>query len=397
MNDQLFIFESTDYQTYPLGGPLGTIKNFLRFTHCNCLLVGLTNRKNTSIGKWLRINIDGRDYEFLPLARAKREIVPHKILMLFGMIYFRRQILAKCQKKSINAMFLNNRECYSALRYILSPEKKINAFYKMTDAVNPLVTSGRSIAHVKWLQSLYFELFFKPLIKESKIIFSISDECRKFCEETLVRENERKKIVDLNHFVDFDRLVNIYKNSQAIVKSDKKRLIFWGRIVAVKGLDLMIESMQKLLSQGEDFELWIIGDGEERKKLEMLVDQFNLGNIIKFFGRKNIEEIAGLSNGASLFLMSSHNEGIPTSMLEAMTFGLPIVSTAVGGIPNLVSEGVNGYLAENRDPALYTKKIQKALQLDREKAKFYGKNLVFSSFSARSVVEQMDALIDKSC
>ena len=56
---KLFIFHATDYQTYPLGGTLGTIKNFLKYTQFECVLVGITNNPNTKLGVWKSIQIDG--------------------------------------------------------------------------------------------------------------------------------------------------------------------------------------------------------------------------------------------------------------------------------------------------------------------------------------------------
>ena len=393
INNKMFIFHATDYQNYPIGGTIGTIRNFFKYTIFDCVLIGLTSNPQVKLGEWQKINVFGKKFDFLPIALSRNEVIPHKILMLIGTIIYRKKILEKCDSDTINAMFYVDRQCYTALKYIVASGKQINSFYKMTDATNPLKTSGRMVSKIKFLQKIYFDWFFRPLLLDSSMIFSINDECHKFCEQTLLSTEQRQKIVDLNHFVDFNRLYELYRNAKMESKTYYKRLIFWGRIVQVKGLELIIESVQRLCGDGEKFECLVIGDGEERGRLEKIVCNLDLSDRIMFLGRKNIDEIAALSKNADLFVMSSYSEGVPTSMLEAMVFGLPIVSTSVGGVPNLVSPRVNGYLLDDRSVESYARAIRNALELDREHAEKYGRDLIKKSYSAESIVSKMDTLI----
>ena len=113
-------------------------------------------------------------------------------------------------------------------------------------------------------------------------------------------------------------------------------------------------------------------------------------------GKMDIADIAKYSNSADIFLMSSYSEGIPTAMLEAMVFGLPVVSTAVGGIPSLITPSVNGFLVESRDPDEFIRAIEKAMGLDRTEVRQYNEKLIQTQFSARSIIGRMDQLIKEA-
>lgn len=395
-NNQIFIFHSTDFQRYPIGGTIGTIKNFLKYTEYECMLVGLTNDSRIKVGEWQKIRVRGKIFEFLPVAYSKKEKIPHKVIMLLGTIRFRNKIFAKCRHDTINAMFYVDRQCHTVLKHVKPRHFKLHSFYKMTDAVNPLKTSGRKISKIKLLQDLYFLYFFKPLLVDASAIFGINDDCRAFCNQTLTSETQRRKYHHLNHFLDYDKLLTYIPEKPEKGTSGTKHLIFWGRIVEVKGLHLMIDSTKRLNADGPRCHLTIIGDGEDRAKIEQYAQNTGCNHSIRFAGRRNIEEIAELSANADLFLMSSFSEGIPTAMLEAMVFGLPAVSTAVGGIPTLIKQGVNGYLVYNRNPDDYQSAIEKALKLDRKKVLHYNQNLIKNEFSARAIVGEMDRLIKKA-
>ena len=107
----MFIFHATDYQNYPIGGTIGTIRNFLKYTIFDCVLIGLTNNPRVELGEWQKINVFGRNFDFLPIALSRNEVIPHKSLMLIGIIIYRKRILEKCDSDTINAMFYVDRQC----------------------------------------------------------------------------------------------------------------------------------------------------------------------------------------------------------------------------------------------------------------------------------------------
>ncbi|MEI2558304.1 glycosyltransferase [Acinetobacter pittii] len=105
-----------------------------------------------------------------------------------------------------------------------------------------------------------------------------------------------------------------------------------GRLVPVKGFDILIEAWKGI----SEAELWIVGDGFEHEKLQSLIATHQLQNQIKLLGHRT--DIFQLLQQASLFVMSSHYEGCPYTMIEALLCHVPMVSTAVGAMTMVLPE-----------------------------------------------------------
>lgn len=111
----------------------------------------------------------------------------------------------------------------------------------------------------------------------------------------------------------------------------------------------LIEAMARLRSQVPEAHLVIAGEGELRPALEALVRERRLEDRVIFAGfRRDLDQ---LLPAFSVFCLSSHLEGLGTSVLDAMAFGLPVVATAAGGIPEAVQDGVTGRVVPPREPA----------------------------------------------
>lgn len=122
-------------------------------------------------------------------------------------------------------------------------------------------------------------------------------------------------------------------------------LLFLGHISKNKGvfdlLDLLNEYHDTY--RGE-LVLDIAGGLYDVRHLEQYIDDSNLGDVVRFHGWVSGTAKQNLLNLADAFILPSYIEGVPISILEAMSYGLPILSTTVGGIPEIVSDGVNGFL-----------------------------------------------------
>lgn len=132
----------------------------------------------------------------------------------------------------------------------------------------------------------------------------------------------------------------------------KKVILFVGRLAEKKGVTYLIEAMKLI-----DALLVIIGDGPLKKELEQQgrqVDQFSGWNKIKFLGAKTHEELKIIYASADVFAAPSvtarggDQEGLPTVILEAMASKLPVIATKTGGIPQLIQDGVNGLLCDEK-------------------------------------------------
>lgn len=122
-----------------------------------------------------------------------------------------------------------------------------------------------------------------------------------------------------------------------------KRMIFVGRMAAVKGVAVLLQAFARIRDDHPDAELVLIGDGDERPRLEGLARELGLDESI-FVGSKTQDEVAEELSKSDLFVLASFAEGVPVVLMEAMASGLPVVTTRIAGIPELVEEGTHGLL-----------------------------------------------------
>ncbi len=121
-----------------------------------------------------------------------------------------------------------------------------------------------------------------------------------------------------------------------------------GRLSIEKGLAYLLEAVRILNGRGERLRLLILGDGPERGVLEEMARMKGIADMVIFAGfQADVEEWLG---SMDIFVLPSLTEGTPMALLEAMSAGLPVLATAVGGVPLVVEDRVNGLLAAPGDP-----------------------------------------------
>jgi glycosyltransferase involved in cell wall biosynthesis len=121
-------------------------------------------------------------------------------------------------------------------------------------------------------------------------------------------------------------------------------LLFLGKIGHRKGIFDLIEVLAENRSVYEGRLELIIGGNGDIKKLEKVIIERGLESIVKYEGWVSGEKKQWLFSECDVYILPSYNEGLPLSILEAMSYGLPIISTCVGGIPEIVFDGENGFL-----------------------------------------------------
>jgi glycosyltransferase involved in cell wall biosynthesis len=129
-----------------------------------------------------------------------------------------------------------------------------------------------------------------------------------------------------------------------------KRILFVGRLAAVKGVLVLLEAFARVRAAHGDAHLTLVGDGAERPALEARVAELGLGDAVRFAGYLNQDEVAAELARADLFALPSFAEGVPVVLMEAMAARLPVLATRIAGIGELVEEGVSGRLVPPGDP-----------------------------------------------
>ncbi|WP_423479102.1 glycosyltransferase family 4 protein [Priestia megaterium] len=136
--------------------------------------------------------------------------------------------------------------------------------------------------------------------------------------------------------------------------SSQFNILFLGVLIKRKGVYELLEGFKQFvndLSENEkkNVSLVMAGSGEEEAFLKQLIGEYNLEGNVKLTGWINTQEKERLLSQSQLFILPSYNEGLPMAILEAMSYGLPIVSTDVGSVDEAVHHHQNGYLIEKKD------------------------------------------------
>ena len=122
-----------------------------------------------------------------------------------------------------------------------------------------------------------------------------------------------------------------------------------GRMTGVKDTDAVLEIVRAARERGVPAVLCMVGDGPDRERLEQVAHDLGIARVTYFVGYQS--EVAGYYRLFDAFLLPSLNEGTPVSAIEALASGTPVVATRVGGVPDVVTDGVDGFLVEPGDTA----------------------------------------------
>jgi glycosyltransferase involved in cell wall biosynthesis len=148
------------------------------------------------------------------------------------------------------------------------------------------------------------------------------------------------------------------------VAADARLVLFVGHLVPVKALDVLLRAWSRLpgdSSVGAHVRLVLIGEGTERDTLEQQARVLGISDRVAFLGPQPQPVVADWIAAADLLTLPSHNEGSPNVVVEALASGTPVVASRVGGIPDLVDDGVNGLLVPPGDAAQLAAALAAAL------------------------------------
>ena len=188
----------------------------------------------------------------------------------------------------------------------------------------------------------FIKQFITKILDKSDVIIALSNQWKAdICEKTT---NPNIKVLYNPAIIkDFN-----YKENKTV------KVLFMGRLGKRKGTYNIIEAAKYL--KNSDVEIHLYGDGDVEEFEKLIVDN-NLQEKVKINGLISGDKKAEVFQSADIYILPSYNEGLPISILEAMAFGLPIISTPVGGIPEAVKDGINGFLVQAGDYIALAEKI----------------------------------------
>ncbi len=219
------------------------------------------------------------------------------------------------------------------------------------------------------------------LVKESDQIIATSETDSEYIEALYSGDSKKISIlipgVNLTLFKPLDKL----KAKKAIgAESEHKIILFVGRIEPLKGIDVLLYSLKIILNEYPDFKLcvWIVGGdvskpadnwSKELKKLNEVRKILSIDTAVKFVGRKEPSELPAYYNASEVLVLPSHYESFGITAVEAMACGVPVITTDVAGVSDLLDHKHDQLITSANNPVLLADKIKSVLCDKKEYAK----------------------------
>lgn len=240
---------------------------------------------------------------------------------------------------------------------------------------------------------------YEPLRAGGDLFFSIS----KYNRTQLERLGfESDKIADHPVGINLEKFPLRWKNRNILSRGERIKILTVARLVKEKGVEYGIRGIHELLQCNPNLlvEYNIIGNGILKSRLKKLVKRLGLGGVVRFLGDMEHSGVLKELNEAHIFLLPSIAEALPVALMEAQAAGLPVVSTDVGGVSELVEEGVSGYVVAARNPTAIKSKIEYLIRHPEiwPEMGAYGRKVVEKNHDVkklnRKLVERYYALLD---
>ncbi|WP_029906704.1 glycosyltransferase [Prevotella sp. 10(H)] len=288
----------------------------------------------TVVADGVYVNQISRLAKFRPLISTRNKIL-YKIL--YHLIYFYLPL------KMVYNLFMpkgNNVEIafcegFATKLLAFSPAKKKFAWVHTDMLLNP------------WTQGIVYS----SIDKERKTYLRYD---KVICVSETVRKSIQTKFeIEANTIynpIDSEEIINKSKEKVSLPTKKRLRFVSIGRLVEQKGFDRLIKVINKLKNENLDFELWILGDGPEKKDLEDYIEDNHLINYVKIWGF--ISNPYPYIAASDIFICSSRCEGYSTAVTEALILGIPVITTLCAGMTELLGDNKYGIIVQNEDMAL---------------------------------------------
>lgn len=355
-------------------------------------------------------NLDKNKYEISILEfenfTIRKEIVNENINILNPILksYYRENSLKRIYYKLI--YFLVKHKPQIIRKFFIKDKYDIEiAFNYMIPSF--IVSTGKSAKKLCWVHSSIEDLDYKEIINDRNKVEKMNLKQKKSFEKIdniiAISNVTQKSILDLYpNFKDkikkiyngyeFNKILSLKEEIVDFNKSKKYLLVAIGRLVKQKNFLLLIEVANKLKEKNIDFELIIIGEGEQKEKIEEKINKYDLCNNVKLLGY--INNPYPYLKKADLFCLTSEAEGFPTVIVESMILGCPFVSTKVAGVDELSSNNECGIVLES-DANIISDKIKELLN-DSDLRKKMSLNCVKKAreYSLERQIKNIERLID---
>lgn len=297
----------------------------------------------------------------------------------YNIITKAKDIIKYCKKQNIDIINVHDGGLKSLLiYYIILKASKIKMVRTVhsdeIEIINQFINSK--------IKKRIIHMLMKTTMQLSKKVICVS----KAVEKSLKMAFDLKNTVVIYNGIEKENIV------EKRVSKFNNRIIFCGRLSKKKGVDILIKALNILKEKKNlDLELIIVGDGEERKKLEEMSNEYQLIDNIKFKGFQN--NVWNFLDNSSIFIYPViWNEAFGISIVEAIARGCIPITFKKGGIPEIISNGENGFLVEELSEELLAETILKVYNLNELERNKIIENAIFTAqkFTIDNTIRRLD-------
>ena len=358
---RLILYDTGNFRDYPVGGQVTSIQNFLRYLaeaypqHVQDVLLVGVSCETSSVGRIQTVETGGARFSFLAVTQAETDLgkVRRSLRLEYVKGLWKYRKLIGIRKEDCN--YIHTPEAFGAVRLIrpgavcyvfshgtyLDMWKRVR-FFKKAPIVRKL-----------------FQGFLMHVIRRSTAVFVLEKETL----EAYSRYNP--------HVIQVGNSIVCQPYRERRLHADAVRFLYAGRLSAVKNVGPIIEAVR---DYHRDCSLNILGDGEERESLERLAAGCDR---IHFLGAVRPDEVQQAMRESDVLVMNSTFEGIPMTILEALGCGLPVITTDVGGIREVLTYGQDSEVTDGRAEQIHAAMDRICADYERYCREAYQKSLQF--------------------
>jgi glycosyltransferase involved in cell wall biosynthesis len=244
-----------------------------------------------------------------------------------------------------------------------------------------------------------FKFIERRLARKSSGIIAISNlQKRELVEEHKICASEKVKVIPLGFDLDkFQEDLNnkrINSRHQFAIQEDEIAVAIVGRLAPIKNHKMFLDVVQLVVEKStKKLRFFIVGDGDERPFIESELKQMPVFVSHKIQMTSWIKDISSFNAGMDVLCLTSDNEGTPVSLIEAQAGNVPVVTTDVGGVRDIMIDGETGYVVPKNDVSLFAEKLLHLIE-DNELRISMSKNgweFVKEKFHYKTLVSNMEA------
>lgn len=372
-----------------IGGDCNCIKDIISNSpdEINFKLIGVSSKKNLPLGKVSKIKMGKKPVEFLPIMSNEDEnkvkSIPLGLKFTYA-CYARRKEIIRITENSI----LQFHRIEPFLPFRKTQLKKILFLHRnYADLLNPH-------CEIRWRHfPLMFKLMEKSALKRSDRVFVRSRDGFEYYKKSMPSKSLAyiSQWIDLSLFPDKKTINNSNKKNifnRLNIDNNDKVIINWGRLAGQKNPFLMLDAFFEAQKKLNNLHLVIIGEGPLKQQMASWIEAKNLHDRIHLLGIKSLTEIIELAQSSDLFILTSAFEAGPISVLEALACGLPVISSDVGLVKEVVMDGITGYLVSDQSPKSFASKIIEIINNQEMFSSSNCKNAVIK-FDKKNVLEKI--------